>query len=272
MHERMTAPSQTTVTTPRVRVWVERSTFLLLGGLAAWFIVGGFLSSQGWANIQPFFPLWADGLGVTVLVTLVSALIATFTSVALGIARLSNTRLLRLATGAFIEFFRGTSALVQLFWIFFALPLLPIGVKFSPFEAAVIVLGLNWGSSGAEIVRGAIRSIPDHQREACAVLGLGFWRRNFSVIIPQALPIALPPYGTLMIDLLKNSALVSVVLVQDLTYWAQQVRIATNETAAIYGLLLVAYYVLALLIVMVFQKLERRVSRRWFTGSVDQRL
>jgi polar amino acid transport system permease protein len=255
-----------------VRVWGERSALLVLGGVAAWFLVGGFWSAQGWAKVWPFLPLLADGLGVTVRVTLVAALIATLTSVALGIARLSNRRVVRLATGAFIEFFRGTSALVQLFWIFFALPLLPIGLKFSPFVAAVIVLGLNWGSSGAEIVRGAIRAIPDHQRDAVAVLGLGFWRRNFSVIIPQALPIALPPYATLMIDLLKNSALVSVVLVQDLVYWAQQVRVATRETAVIYGLLLVVYFVLTLLIAMVFRILERHVSRGWFTGSEDRRL
>jgi polar amino acid transport system permease protein len=232
-------------------------------GAGLWLLVSAFLSSEGWTRVRPYRSVLLSGLAVTVHVTVVAGLIATMTSVVLGIGRLSHRRLIRLPTGAVIEFFRGTSALVQLFWVFYALPLLPIPVSASPFLTAVVVLGLNWGCSGAEIVRGAVRAVPQSQIDACQALGLGFWSRTFRVILPQALPIALPPYANLMIDLLKNSAIVSIVLVQDLVYWAEQVRLTVGETRTIYTLVLVMYFVLAVLIAAMIRFLERRASGTW---------
>lgn len=246
-----------------VRRRLARAALMLAISAGAWLVVSKFLSSEGWIQVRPYLPLLLRGLGTTVRVTVVAGLIATLTSVVLGIARLSSRRPVRWPVGAGIEFLRGTSALVQLFWAFYALPLLPIPVRLSPFVTAVVVLGLNWGCSGAELVRGAVRAVPPHQIDACEVLGLGFWRRTFSVIFPQALPIALPAFGNLMIDLLKNSAIVSIVLVEDLVYWGEQIRLTLGQTGTVYTLLLVAYFLLAFLLAALFRHLERRASARW---------
>src|SRR6266508_1481014 len=124
-------------TSPRMRTWLLRFTLGVFIGATLWLLLSAFLSSEGWKQVRPYLPLLLRGLGVTVRVTVVAGLIATITSIVFGIGRLSHRRLIRLPSGAVIEFFRGTSALVQLFWAFYALPLLPIPVRLSPFLTAV---------------------------------------------------------------------------------------------------------------------------------------
>jgi polar amino acid transport system permease protein len=185
----------------------------------------------------------------------------------LGIARLSGKRAVRVAAGTLIEFFRGTSVIVQLFWVFFALPLLPLGIQLSALVAGVAVLSLNAGAYGAEVVRGAVQAVPRGQHEAAVALNLSAWQRTRRVIVPQALPAMLPPFGTAAVDLTKASALVGFITVEDLTFWAEQTRLVTGEAAVVYGLTLVAYFAFALTLSALFNGLAlltplRRAERR----------
>lgn len=115
-----------------------------------------------------------------------------------------------------MEVFRGTSALVQLFWFYFVLPM--FGMKLPALLVGIVVLGANAGAYGAEVVRGAILAVPAGQREAAVALNLTRARTIWRIILPQAVPAMLPPTGNLLIELLKNTALVSLITITDLTF------------------------------------------------------
>lgn len=205
-----------------------------------------------------YAPLLWQGLWTTVLVTVLGAIVCVGVAFAAGLARLSGHWFLRWPAAVFVEVFRGTSLLVQMFWFFFALPF--FGIQLAPLTAAVLALGLNEGAYAAEVVRGAIRSRPKGQAEACVALGMGPALRLRRVLVPQAIPAMLPPFGNVMVDLLKNTSLVSLVTVADLTFRAQMVRNTTGETTAVFLTILVMYFMLSLVLTLVIGMLERRFA------------
>jgi polar amino acid transport system permease protein len=200
---------------------------------------------------------------VTVEVTALGGVLTVVASTIFGAARLSGRRLIRAVAGVYIEVFRGSSAIVQLYVAYYALPFW--GLTLTPLTAGVIVLGLNAGAYGAEIVRGAILAVPREQREAATALNMGSWPTFRRVIFPQALVIVLPSMGNLLIDLLKTSSLVSLVTLSDVTFNAQQLRLGSGKTAAIFGVTLLIYLVLASVIDLGVRLLERRVGRGFRT-------
>lgn len=202
-----------------------------------------------------YAPLLWQGLLTTVLVATLSAAVCLVVAFAAGLGRLSAHRLVRWPAGIFIELFRGTSLVVQMFWFFYALPF--FGIQLHPLTAAVLALGLNEGAYAAEVVRGAIASRPKGQTEACTALGMSPALRLRRIIIPQSIPAMLPPLGNVMVDLLKNTSLVSLVTVADLTFRAQMIRSTTGETTAIFLTILVLYFILSYLLGLLSKGLEK---------------
>lgn len=202
-----------------------------------------------------YAPLLWQGLLTTVLVATLSAAVCLVVAFAAGLGRLSTHRFVRWPAGIFIELFRGTSLVVQMFWFFYALPF--FGIQLHPLTAAVLALGLNEGAYAAEVVRGAIASRPRGQSEACTALGMGPALRLRRIIIPQSIPAMLPPLGNVMVDLLKNTSLVSLVTVADLTFRAQMIRSTTGETTAIFLTILVLYFLLSYLLGLLSRGLEK---------------
>lgn len=203
-------------------------------------------------------PLLA-GAVATIQLTLLSALLGSVLALLAALARLYGNALLRSLAVVYIEVFRGTSALVQLFWFFFALPL--VGIQLSAMAAGVLVLGLNLGAYGAEVVRGAIRAVPRGQYEACMALNMTRVQAMRHVILPQAAVAMLPPAGNLAIELLKNTSLASLITIPEITFEAQTLRAETLQTTEIYSLVLAVYFVLALAITFLLRRLEQRLSR-----------
>ncbi|CPI22946.1 binding-protein-dependent transport system inner membrane protein [Bordetella pertussis] len=156
--------------------------------------------------------------------------------------------------------FRGTSALVQLFWFYFVLPM--FGMKLPALLVGIVVLGANAGAYGAEVVRGAILAVPAGQREAAVALNLTRARTIWRIILPQAVPAMLPPTGNLLIELLKNTALVSLITITDLTFRGQLLRSETLRTTEIFTLVLLLYFAVALVITGGIRMLERRFKVR----------
>jgi polar amino acid transport system permease protein len=210
--------------------------------------------------LGPYLPFILKGFLVTLKVFAIGTVVWIPVAFILAFARMSRFRLLRLGGGFIVETFRGTSALVQLFWAFYALPLL--GVRLSPMLSAILVLGLNEGSYASEIVRGAIRAVPRGQSEAATALGLSAWRRFRHVILPQALAVMIPPFGNTAIDFLKFTSFVSLVTVSDVTLRAQQVRETVGHTSVVFALLLVMFFATSLVIAQVMRELERYLRRR----------
>jgi polar amino acid transport system permease protein len=172
-------------------------------------------------------------------------------------------------SSVYIEFFRGTSVLVQMFWIFFALP--AFGVSLSPFVAGVVALGLNVGAYGGELVRGAVQAVPRGQVEAAIALNMRPSLRMRRVILPQAVVALLPPMGNLMIELLKGTSLVSLITLNELTFQAQILRSRTGATLTIFVLVLIMYFLMSQVIHLVVWALERRVSRGLDVGRQRRR-
>lgn len=199
-----------------------------------------------------------QGLWVTILVTVLSAMLAAFVAFAAGLSALSRHWWLRVPSSIFVEFFRGSGLLVQMFWFFYALPFL--GIQLAPLLAGVLALGLNEGAYAAEIVRGTIRSRPKGQTEAAIALGMSPALRMRRILIPQSIPAMLPAFGNVMIDTLKNTSLVSLVTVSDLTWRAFTARTVTGATVELFLTILVMYYVLSLLLGWLTRYLERRFA------------
>lgn len=199
------------------------------------------------------------GALVTIEVTILASILAAFVAVVAGTARLSKSRLIRFASGIYIEVFRGTSVLVQLYFAYFVLPL--FGYELTPLTAGVLAIGLNSGSYGAEIVRGGVQAVPKGQIEAARVLGMSSWARFRHVVMPQALVIILPSAGNQLIDLLKLTSLVSLVTLADLTFEGQALRLTHGETFQIFSVILVIYFIFSSGIAAGTRMLERRVRR-----------
>lgn len=179
---------------------------------------------------------------------------------AAGLSRLTPFLPLRGLAIAYIEVFRGTSALVQLFWFYFVLPLM--GVMLPPLLVGIVVLGLNYGAYTAELVRGAVNSVPSGQTDAARALNMGLVHRMWRIILPQAIVRMLPPLGNLQIELLKNTALVSFIGVHDLTFSGRiLLQPYPQRTLEIFGLSLVFYFLFSLGVTAVIRTLERVLGR-----------
>lgn len=204
-------------------------------------------------------PRLLEGIWITVQVTAGGAAVAFVCAWVAGLGRHSHRRIFKWPAVIYIEVFRGTSALIQLFWFYFVFPF--FGVTLSPLACGIIVLGLNIGAYGAEVVRGALAGLPPGQVEAAKALNLTRFQRMRLVVIPQAILSMLPPAGNLLIELMKNTALVSLITLQDLTFIARQMRDDTMRSAEIFGLLLVIYFVLAQVMTKLVRALERYLAR-----------
>lgn len=207
-----------------------------------------------------YLPFLLGGIKITLLVTALTIALAVPVAVLLALARSSGVALLAWPAACFVEVFRGSSALVQLFWAFYVLPF--FGIELPPLVAGVLVLGLNEGSYFSEVVRAGFKAVPAGQREAAITLHLSPAYRFFNVIVPQALPLMIPPFGNALITTLKFTALVSLVTIQDLSFRASMIRSTTGESAATYATTLIIYFTLALILSFGAKLLERSVNRR----------
>jgi polar amino acid transport system permease protein len=214
-----------------------------------------------WEFLETYAPRLASGTLITIAQFFLAAAVAIAVALIAGLGKLSKNRAIRWTAVTYIEIFRGTSLLVQLYWIFFVLPL--FGITLPKFTAGFLSVGLNVGSYGAEIVRGAIQSVPRGQYEAAYALSMSPARRMRRIILPQALVLMLPPWGNLLIELLKGTALVSLISVADLMFQSKQINASTFLSAQAFGTALVIYYILARFGVTPFMRwLERVMARR----------
>ena len=174
----------------------------------------------------------------------------------LGLARLSSFKPLQIASRVYIDFFRGTPLLVQIFMIYFGIPA-ATGISFNRFLAAILALSLNASAYLAEIVRGGIQSIETGQREASESLGLSPIQTMRYVIFPQAFRRMIPPLGNEFITLLKDTSLVAVIGYEEILRRGQLI-VATNYRAfEIYFTVALVYLVLNILSAQVFIWLEK---------------
>lgn len=201
------------------------------------------------------------GLLVTIGLFLGGAVVATAAAFGAGLMSRSSDPIVRAVATAYIELFRGTSLLVQLFWFAFALPLL--GLRLPHAVVAVVIPGLNIGAYGAVVVRSAIEHVPRGQLAASTALGLTPGQRLRHVVLPQAFVAILPTAGNLLVELLKATALVSTIFVGDLMRQALFWRDHTGRLLPALTAALLLYFLLGVAVRTGVGRLERRAGRRW---------
>jgi polar amino acid transport system permease protein len=200
------------------------------------------------------------GLQLTLLATILGSLLMGVVAIVLGLMARSHKLLIRGFARTVIEFFRGTSLLVQLFWFFYALPLL--GLILDPLLAGVLALGFNYGAYGAEVVRGSINAVPATQWEAATALNLSPWRRMRRVIWPQAVALMIPAFNNLFIQLLKSTPLLYSITLLDLMNYGDAFRLQGGDAGLIYIVLLLIYFVMTYAFTFLFTIAEVRANKR----------
>ncbi|MCK1516068.1 amino acid ABC transporter permease [Bradyrhizobium sp. 190] len=207
--------------------------------------------------ILEYWLVLAQGLWVTIWTSVCIIVGAALSAVVLGALRLSDTPALRVASMLVIEAIRAPSALILLFWVFYALPLLPGMPRLSPLAAAILVLALDGGVYGAEIVRAGIEAVHRGQTDACRALGLSKLQSFTKIVLPQALSQIVPAFGSLARSMIKWTAIASFIGVHDVLYVANFVRGQTYETVTVFCLLAAFYWILNVLCGFAFRALEQ---------------
>ncbi|MNR22449.1 Glutamine transport system permease protein GlnP [compost metagenome] len=151
--------------------------------------------------------------------------------------------------------------LIQLFWLYFALPIL-LDIQIPAMTAAVIALGLNYGAYGSEVVRSSVLALPKGQYEAAIALNMSRYGTMRRILLPQAFVRMIPSFGNLQIELLKGTSLVYLITITDLTYQGMILRtFDSSKTTEIFTCMLILYFILSYALTLIIRYIERRTIR-----------
>ncbi|MGF6652432.1 polar amino acid transport system permease protein [Paraburkholderia youngii] len=216
-------------------------------------------------DFSAVFPYWLvllKGLGLTIAFTSSCAVIGSLAGFVLSLLRMSPNRLLKGATTLYVEFFRGTPLLIQLFWVFFCFPVV-FRVDIPPYVSVVISLTLYMAAITSETFRGALKSISAEQHDACTALSLTPQAKILYVIFPQALLRAIPPLLSNVVSLFKESALISSVGVADLMFVGQNISNSTAKPVEFLTTVAIIYFLVAFPLTRLVGVVESRFLRRF---------
>ncbi|MDE3813237.1 amino acid ABC transporter permease [Sinorhizobium meliloti] len=219
------------------------------------------MMSFNFAIVLKFQEALLLGLWTTLKLTLICIVLGCVLGFLLALARTSKSAVLRGVSGVYVEFFRGTPVLVQLFWIFFCLPLI-LGIELSNMASGVIALTLYMGAISSETFRASLKSVGREQLDACVALGLSPWVRTTSVVLPQAVLRAAPTLLSNCVSLFKESALVSAVGMADLMFVGQNISNNTARPVEVLTVVALIYFVIAFPLTRAVTVVEQRILKR----------
>lgn len=212
-----------------------------------------------WAGVGKFLPDLVTGLYYTLLISIVGLLIGFALGALFGIGRVAKNKAFYYISTTYVEIIRGTPVLVQAIWIFFALPLI-IGQNLDSITAGIIVIAINSGAYIAEIVRGAVQSIDKGQMEAGRSLGLTHRQTMLHIIWPQAFKRMIPPLGNQFIISIKDTSLLSVILVPELIFQGRLIAANHFNAVEIYTTVALFYLAITFTLSMILRFMERRLE------------
>lgn len=204
-----------------------------------------------------YWPALMQGLWLTILATIVAIVAAFILGIIFGFGRLAKFAPLRWISTAYVYVFRGTPILIQAFFVFFAIPQLIPDLKFDPFVAGAITLSLNTGAYMTEIIRGGIQAVDPGQNEASRSLGLSHWKTMQKVVLPQAFRIMIPSFVNQGIITLKDTSLISVIGLAELTFVSRQIIASTYLSAQVLTIVAIIYFIVITLLTLLANRLER---------------
>jgi polar amino acid transport system permease protein len=207
-----------------------------------------------------FLPILLQGVGLTIVVTIGSLILSTILGLVWAVMRVSGLRVLSGLSAGLINLIRGIPIIVLLFYLYFVMP--DFGIALSALQAAILGLGIAYSAYQAENFRAGIEAVDKGQIEAAQAIGMGFWLTMRRVILPQAVRIVLPPYGNIMIMLLKDSSQASTITVAELALQGKLIASSTFKNTSVFTLVALMYLTMSIPLILLVRHFEKKASHR----------
>ena len=211
-------------------------------------------------DVTEFLPILLQGVWLTILVTIGSLILSTILGLLWALMRVSGVRALALLSAGLINVIRGIPIIVLLFYLYFVMP--DFGVAMTALQAAILGLGIAYSAYQAENFRAGIEAIDKGQIEAAQTIGMGWWLTMRRVVLPQAVRIVLPPYGNIMIMLLKDSSQASTITVAELALQGKLIASSTFKNTSVFTLVALMYLTMSIPLILLVRHFEKRAARR----------
>ncbi|MDD1529547.1 amino acid ABC transporter permease [Bradyrhizobium sp. WBOS7] len=213
-----------------------------------------------WHDAAEFFPILMSGVALTILVTIGSLLLSTVLGLVWAMMRVSGIKALSMLSASLINVIRGIPIIVLLFYLYFVMP--ELGVTLSALQAAILGLGIAYSAYQAENFRAGIEAIDKGQIEAAQSIGMGWWLTMRRVVLPQAVRIVLPPYGNVMIMMLKDSSQASTITVAELALQGKLIASSTFKNTSVFTLVALMYLTMSIPLILLVRHFEKRAGKR----------
>jgi polar amino acid transport system permease protein len=207
-----------------------------------------------------FLPILLQGVWLTIIVTVGSLILSTVLGLIWAMMRVSGVRALSGLSAGLINLIRGIPIIVLLFYLYFVMP--DFGITLTALQAAILGLGVAYSAYQAENFRAGIEAIDKGQIEAAQTIGMGWWLTMRRVVLPQAVRIVLPPYGNIMIMLLKDSSQASTITVAELALQGKLIASSTFKNTSVFTLVALMYLTMSIPLILLVRHLEERANRR----------
>lgn len=213
-----------------------------------------------WRDAVEFLPILLNGVALTIIVTLGSLVLSTLLGLVWALMRVSRIPALAWSSGAVINVIRGIPIIVLLFYLYFVMP--DLGVALTALQAAIIGLGIAYSAYQAENFRAGIEAIDKGQIEAAQAIGMGWWLTMWRVVLPQAVRIVLPPYGNIMIMMLKDSSQASTITVAELALQGKLIASSTFKNTSVFTLVALMYLTMSIPLILLVRHFEKGAATR----------
>ncbi|APO50836.1 polar amino acid transport system permease protein [Bradyrhizobium diazoefficiens] len=213
-----------------------------------------------WHDAAEFFPILMSGVALTIVVTIGSLLLSTVLGLVWAMMRVSGIKVLSMLSASLINVIRGIPIIVLLFYLYFVMP--DLGVTLSALQAAILGLGIAYSAYQAENFRAGIEAIDKGQIEAAQSIGMGWWLTMRRVVLPQAVRIVLPPYGNVMIMMLKDSSQASTITVAELALQGKLIASSTFKNTSVFTLVALMYLTMSIPLILLVRHFEKRAGKK----------
>jgi len=214
---------------------------------------------QFFEHSREYLPILMQGAWLTIQVTLGSLLLSTALGLVWAVMRVSGIPFLANLSAIVINLLRGIPIIVLLFFLYFVMP--DVGIAMTALQAGILGLGIAYSAYQSENFRAGIEAVDHGQVEAARAMGMGWWMTMRRVVLPQAVKIVLPPYGNIMIMMLKDSSQASTITVAELALQGKLIATSTFQNATVFTLVALMYLVMCVPLILFVRHLEKRGTR-----------
>ncbi|WP_334504578.1 amino acid ABC transporter permease [Bradyrhizobium sp. AZCC 1678] len=213
-----------------------------------------------WRDTTEFLPILMSGVALTIIVTLGSLVLSTMLGLVWALMRVSGIGFLTGLSAGVINVIRGIPIIVLLFYLYFVMP--EFGLTLTALQAAILGLGIAYSAYQAENFRAGIEAIDKGQIEAAQAIGMSWWLTMRRVVLPQAVRIVLPPYGNVMIMMLKDSSQASTITVAELALQGKLIASSTFKNTSVFTLVALMYLTMSIPLILLVRHFEKRAGQK----------